>query len=32
MLFIIEEPIDDSFFDDILDDEDIMKFMLLMED
>lgn len=32
MLFIIEEPIDDSFFDDILDDEDIMKYMLLMED
>lgn len=32
MLFIIEEPIDDSFFDDILDDEDIMKCMLLMED
>lgn len=32
MLFIIEDPIDDSFFDDILDDEDIMKYMLLMEE
>lgn len=31
MIFLIEDPIDDSFFDDILDDEDIMKYILLME-
>ncbi len=31
MIFLIEDPIDDSFFDDIFSDEDIMEYILLME-
>lgn len=32
MIFLIEDPIDDSFFEDILDEEDMLKYVLLMED
>lgn len=31
MIFLVEDPIEESFFEDILDEEDIMKYMLLME-
>lgn len=27
MMFLVEDPIDDSFFEDILDEEDIVAYM-----
>ena len=32
MIFLIEDPIEETFFEDILDEEDIMLNMLLIKD
>ena len=32
MIFLIEDPIEETFFEDILDEEDIMLNMLLSKD
>lgn len=32
MIFLIEDPIEESFFEDVLDEEDIMLNILLIKD
>ncbi len=32
MIFLVENPIEEAFFEDILDEEDMLKFMLMLED
>lgn len=32
MIFLIEDPIEETFFEDVLDEEDMLKFMLMLED
>lgn len=32
MIFLVSDPIEEFFFEDILDEEDMLKFMLMLED
>lgn len=31
MIFLVEDPIDDSFFEDVLDEEDIVAYMTKLD-
>lgn len=32
MIFLVDDPIEETFFEDVLDEEDMLKFMLMLED
>lgn len=32
MIFLVSDPIEETFFEDVLDEEDMLKFMLMLED